>query len=128
MCALRIFIVDDNDLVRKSIVRLLSDDPSCVVCGEARTSDEALRIAFPAAPDVVLLDINLPDATAFETANLIRRKLPQAALVVISADSAAVISLSAQRAGADAWLEKSRIGSDLLPIIKKLDRTSDGVS
>ena len=118
--SLRILIVDDCDLIRRGIVGLLRGETSWAICGEARSSREAVEKAHATVPDVVLLDVNLPDAKLSETAHLIRQRAPQASLVMMSANSPAVISVVGHQAGVHAWLDKSRIASDLVPIIRKL--------
>ena len=120
MPALRILVVDDNERIRRSITQLLEDEPSCVVCGEARTSREAVDAAVASTPDVILLDVNLPDAKGSDTVSLIRTKLPQVAVVLISANSVGAMSATGQQSGADAWLDKSLLVTDLVPTIRKL--------
>lgn len=120
MAGLRILIVDDNERIRNSIARLLTDETSWVVCGEARTSREALDTAVATAPDVILLDVNLPDGQGSDTVNLLRARLPQIAVVLISANNASAISAAGQQSGADAWLDKSLLATELVPTIKNL--------
>lgn len=120
MPALRILVVDDNDRIRRSITQLLKDETPWVVCGEARTSREAIDAAVASIPDVILLDVNLPDAKGSDTVSLIRTKLPQVAVVLISANSVGAMSAAGQQSGADAWLDKSLLVTDLVPTIRKL--------
>lgn len=120
MPSLRILIIDDNERIRRSITALLTDETSWVVCGEARSSRDAVEAAAATAPDVILLDVNLPDAQGPDTANLIREKVPGVAVVLISANSVSAMSAAAQQSGADALLDKSLLATDLVPTIKKL--------
>lgn len=116
---LRVLVVDDSSLLRRAVIRVLKEG-SLSVCGEASTCMEAIRVAAATVPDVILLDLNLPDARGPETAKLIREKLPEIPIVVMSAEERSLLSLLGQEAGADAWLEKSRVATDLVPIIQKL--------
>lgn len=120
MPSLRILIVDDNERIRRSIAELLGDETSWAVCGEARTSREAVDAAVATAPDVILLDVNLPDAQGSDTVSLIRAKLPQVVVVLISANSVGAMSAAGQRSGADAWLDKSLLATELIPTLKRL--------
>lgn len=120
MSALRILIVDDNERIRTSIARVLSDETAWAICGEARTSREALDAAIATAPDVILLDVNLPDAQGSDTVSLIRTQLPHVTVVLISANSVGAMSAAAQQSGADAWLDKSLLATDLVPTIRSL--------
>lgn len=120
MPGLRILIVDDNERIRKSIAGLLENETSWVVCGEARSSRDAVATAAATTPDVILLDVNLPDAQGSDTANLIREKVPGVAVVLISANSVSAMSVAARQSGADACLDKSLLANDLVPTIKKL--------
>ena len=62
--ALRILIADDHGLVRAGLRSLLNSEPDLDVVGEASTGDETLRLATELGPDLVLLDISMPGATA----------------------------------------------------------------
>lgn len=120
MPALRILIVDDNDRIRSSIAQLLRNESPWIVCGEARTSREAIDAAVATVPDVILLDVSLPDAKGSDTVNLFRDKLPHVSVILISANSAGAMSAAGQQSGADAWLDKSLLATDLVPTIRKL--------
>ena len=102
------------------MLRLLRQEIPDVVCHEASNSAEAIDAAFAIIPDIVLLDLNLPDVSGSETARLIREKLPDVRIIVISANQGDVLSLIAKKTGADGALDKSRIGSDLLPMVNRL--------
>lgn len=120
MPALQILIVDDNDLIRSSIAALLRDETPWVVCGEARTSREGIDVAVATVPDVILLDVSLPDGKGSDTVNLFRDKLPHVSVILISANSVGAMSAAGQQSGADAWLDKSLLATDLVPTIKRL--------
>jgi two-component system invasion response regulator UvrY len=69
---LRILIADDSDIVRRGIVALLSGLRALTICGEAASGEDALQKARELQPDLVLLDVNLPDASGLELARRLR--------------------------------------------------------
>ena len=81
---MRILIADDNDMVRRGVIRLLSDEPDWTVCGEARDGLEAIQKARELLPDVILLDISMPGISGLDVARRLRLELPNAKILVIS--------------------------------------------
>ena len=63
---IRVLVVDDHDLVRMGISRMLSDSPDIEVVGEADSGDMAIKLAKQLNPDVVLLDVNMPNIGGLE--------------------------------------------------------------
>ncbi|MGP4953463.1 response regulator, partial [Psychrobacter sp. T6-1] len=63
---IRVLVVDDHDLVRMGISRMLSDSPDIEVAGEADSGDMAIKLAKQLRPDVVLLDVNMPNIGGLE--------------------------------------------------------------
>ena len=102
------------------MLRLLRQEIPDAICREASNSAEAIDAASALLPDVVLLDLNLPDAFGTQTADLIREKLPDVRIIVISANEGDVLSTVAKTTGADGALDKSRIGIDLVPMLNRL--------
>ena len=70
---MRILIADDNDMVRRGVIRLLSDESDWTVCGEAKDGSEAIQKARELLPDVILLDISMPDMSGLDVARRLRR-------------------------------------------------------
>jgi DNA-binding NarL/FixJ family response regulator len=120
MASVRILVADDNNLVRRAIRGLLSNEPDCEICAEAADGRQAIEKARELRPDLVLLDVNMPDVSGFETATLVRQALPQATILIVSSDDAAQLLPSALRAGADGCVDKVRIASNLKNALKKL--------
>jgi DNA-binding NarL/FixJ family response regulator len=118
--ALRVLIVDDSELIRTIIARLLKDLTPWIVCGEARNASEAIGAAVATVPNVILLDLNLAGASGSEAIRMIRQRLPRIPIVIISADDAGLLSAAARMAGADAWMDKNRIATDLVPTIESV--------
>src|ERR1700684_1224270 len=117
MDQLRVLIVDDSQLVRNSIRFLLSSCAECTVCGEAADGAEGLLKAAELRPNVILLDVSLPDKSGLEIVPDLRRELPQTRILVMSADDRVLILPRAHQAGADGCVDKARLATDLLPAL-----------
>jgi len=102
------------------MARLLRQEIADVFCREASNSAEAIEAASVMLPDIILLDLNLPDASGTQTAHLIREKLPDVRIIVISANQSEVLSIVSKTTGADGALDKSRLGIDLVPMVNRL--------
>jgi two-component system response regulator DevR len=107
--AIRILLIDDSELVRRGVKSVLasahSDTPLQIV-GEAGTMAEGVAICLKLQPDVVLLDIRLPDGNGFEACRQILGKLPQTRVVILTAHSNDNLVYDAVTAGAHGYLMK----------------------
>jgi DNA-binding NarL/FixJ family response regulator len=117
---LRILIVDDSEFVRLGIRSLLSDCAEWVVYGEALNAVEAIRKASELRPDVILLDVIMPGMSGLDVATILRRELPRTKILLMSAEDSEVLLASAIRAGADGCVDKGRLGTELLPAIRRI--------
>jgi DNA-binding NarL/FixJ family response regulator len=118
---MRIFIADDNDAVRRGVVRLLSSETGWEVCGEARDGSESLQKARELRPDLILLDVSMPGMNGLEVARLLRQELPRAKILVISQHDPIHLLPSVVEAGGNACVDKSRLGTDLVASIKNIE-------
>lgn len=82
--AVRVLIVDDHTLVRAGLCRLLQTFGGVLVVGEASNADQALELAVQHHPEVVLMDLSLPGRSGLEALSDIRRRVPQARVVMMS--------------------------------------------
>ncbi|WP_437753568.1 response regulator [Sorangium sp. So ce1389] len=120
---LHIYLVDAHPGVREGLARALSDEPDMVVVGQAGTAADALREAASCKPDVVLVDLNLPDRDSIELLGALRARLPQAKLLVLSGYDDEVRVAEAIRAGAQGYLVKT---SKLEEVIEGIRRITTG--
>lgn len=118
--ACRILIADDNERVRRGVSELLSREPMYEVCGEAVNGSEALQKAASLKPDLILLDISMPDINGLEVARVVRRESPEIRILVTSQHDPGQVLPRAIAAGADACVDKSRLATDLLPAVRLL--------
>lgn len=106
----RLLIVDDNRDFRRLARRLL-DAQGFEVVGAARNASEALTAAGAVAPDVVLLDVNLPDASGFDVAARLVRERPSVAVVLTSTRSAHDFDQLAVASGARGFVPKDDLSA-----------------
>ena len=91
----RILIADDHDVVRMGVRLLLESQPGWVVCGEARTGREAVAKAFELRPDVIVLDVSMPELNGVEVTRQVRRSMPASILIVTEIAVTVVLLVSA---------------------------------
>lgn len=109
----RILIVEDYPLMRAGIVKVLNLEPSFEVVGETETGSEALDLAIKRYPDVILLDLNLPDMPGVEVCKILVRQQPAIKVIILTiADDEANV-LECIKSGASGYLLKD-IGPDAL--------------
>jgi DNA-binding NarL/FixJ family response regulator len=103
---IRVLLVDDFPLVRSGIAAALQDEAGIDVVGEAGTAAEAMALAVAQAPDVVLLDLGLPDESGVTMISRLAEKAPRSRVVVITASENVEVLSSAMAAGAVGYLTK----------------------
>src|SRR6478609_2731261 len=82
--AIRIILVDDHAILRQGMKQLLETEERFTVCGEAGTGEEAIMQAFALKPDIILMDINLPKISGYESSRAILTAWPDAKIVILS--------------------------------------------
>jgi DNA-binding NarL/FixJ family response regulator len=110
---IRVLIADDFPLVREGIATALGQDPAIEVVALASTGREALELAEQLEPDVLILDLRMPDMGGLEVLDKLRESRPGIRVLVITASEQANALLDAIAAGAAGYLSK-RIGGDEL--------------
>lgn len=117
MTTIRIFLVDDHELVRRGIAELLSTQPDMEVVGEAGTAAQA-RARIPAtAPDVVILDVRLPDGNGIDVCRDVRSTSPSTRCIILTAYDDDEALYAAVLAGASGYVLKDIRGSGLVDSI-----------
>ena len=115
---IRVFLLDDHEVVRRGVHELLSIEDDIEVVGEAGTAAEAL-IRIPATrPDVAVLDVRLPDGTGVEVCREIRSQQPDIKCLMLTSFSDDEALFDAIMAGASGYVLKAIRGSDLLSAVR----------
>jgi DNA-binding NarL/FixJ family response regulator len=117
---MRILIADDNERIRNAIKAMLSTDAGFEVCGEAAHGRQALERARQLLPDVVLLDIHMPESDGFQVARQLRLEFPELKVLIMSQGDPAMILPTALQIGADGCLDKAYLGTELTGRLKRL--------
>ncbi|WP_084253000.1 response regulator [Devriesea agamarum] len=119
---LRVFIVDDHEIVRRGLVGLIASHNWFIVVGEAATAAQAIALVPRACPDVVLMDFRLPDGSGIDACRAIRSEHPQIPFVILTSYDDDKAMLSAVMAGASAYILKQVRGMDLLAVMEQVAR------
>ena len=117
---LRIVIADDHEVARRGIRSLLEGHPGWEVCGEARDGREAVELATRTKPDLVLLDIGMPNLNGLEAARQILSTTPNVAILILTMHDSDNVIREVLRAGARGFLLKSDAGRDLVAAVDAL--------
>ncbi|MCB9553894.1 MAG: response regulator transcription factor [Myxococcales bacterium] len=117
---LSVFIADDHDVVRTGLRLLVEAQPDMRVVGDAGTAAEALRELDAARPDVLVLDLSLPDAVGVETVEVVRKRWPRLPILILTMYPEDQLALGLLAAGASAYLNKARSSREVLEAIRRL--------
>ena len=114
----RVFLVDDHEVVRRGVAEVLEDDPGITVAGEAGTVAEALARVPAVRPDVVVIDMRLPDGDGAELCRGLRYRMPGLRCLVLTSFSEQEALQAAVRAGAAGFLLKQVRGPALVSAVR----------
>jgi DNA-binding NarL/FixJ family response regulator len=120
----RILIVDDHPAARTTI-RALLDWHSFEVCGEAKSGKEAIEKVQKLKPEIVLLDINMPEMNGIQAAYEIRHIAPSTKIVFFTVHDSPQ-TVIAMHVYADAFVSKSTAGTQLIPTLNRIVDLSSG--
>ena len=117
---IRVLIADDQRVVREGLAMLLGLLPEVEVVGSASDGDEAVALAADLLPDIVLMDLRMPRCDGVEATRLLRDRVPETTVVVLTtyADDRSVID--ALRAGARGYLTKDAGGADIRQALRQV--------
>ncbi len=115
----KLLIADDYEAVRKNIRSFVDRDPDIEVVAEAQDGKTAVELALKLSPDVVLLDINMPELSGIEAAGKILSHDPAARVIIMSTRSEKTFVEAALEAGARGYVLKTSIVDDLVPAIQR---------
>ena len=115
---IRVFLMDDHELVRRGLSDLIASDPEMEVIGEAGTCAEGLHGIVVKRPDVAVLDVRLPDGSGIEVCRDLRVMAPEINVLMLTSYADDEALLSAVLAGAHGYVLKDIRSNDLLQMIR----------
>jgi len=115
---IKILTVDDHPILREGIAAIIQGEKDMVLVGEASNGREAIEMFRSKRPDVVLMDLQMPDLNGIDAIATIRQKYPQARIIVLTTYEGDVLARRALKAGATGYILKDMIRTELLEAIR----------
>jgi DNA-binding NarL/FixJ family response regulator len=115
---LRILVADDHDIIRRGLKQLLTAKPGWEVCAEAKNGREAVALAGQHKPEVVVMDISMPELNGLEAARQIKKQLPKTEVVILTLHFSDQLVHDIVEAGARAYIMKSDADRDLVAAVE----------
>ena len=119
---LKILLVDDHDIVRRGLKQLLTSRSDWEICGEAKTGREAVSLAAELKPDVVVMDISMPDLNGLEAARQIHKSLPKVSILILTVHFTDQMVREVIECGARGYILKSDADRDLVNAVEAMSR------
>jgi DNA-binding NarL/FixJ family response regulator len=118
LSTVRVLVVDDYEAFRRFICSTLEKRSTLQIICEASDGVEAVRRAEELKPDLILLDIGLPELSGLQAAREIRKFAPESKIIFVSQESSPDVVQEALSLGAQGYVAKARAGIDLLPAVE----------
>ena len=115
---IKVMLVDDHDLVRTGIKRLLEDHPNIKIVGEATSGEQALDLITENDPDVVLMDINMPGIGGLEATRKLLQRKPKLKIIVVTMHEDDMFAQRLLKAGAMGYLTKGAKVDEILQAVE----------
>lgn len=115
---IRILLVDDHQILREGLRALLESEEDLSVVAQAGRGEDAIRLAAETKPDVIIMDLGLPDMNGLDAIQIIRRATPDCRIVVLSMHSQRDFVLRAVELGCDGYVPKSSAHTSLMEAIR----------
>lgn len=118
---IRVLLAEDHIITRQGIQRLLTDEGDIKVVGEANDGEEAVNLATEKRPDVIIMDIAMPKINGIEATKRIKEKLPNVAILILTAYDDDEYIFGLLDAGAAGYLLKTVSGDDLIRAVRSIN-------
>lgn len=118
--ALKILVADDHDIIRRGLKQLLTSRPGWEICAEAKTGREAVSLAEQFKPDIVVMDVSMPDLNGLEAASRIHKLFPKTGILILTLHFSDQLVRDIVAAGARAYIMKSDADRDLVAAVEAL--------
>lgn len=119
---LRLLVADDHEIVRRGLQALLKAQPGWEVCAEAVNGREAVEKARTLKPDIVILDLAMPELNGLEATRQIRKSVPDAEVIILTMHESEQVVREVLDAGARGYILKSDAGRDLVAAVEAVSR------
>ena len=117
---LRILVADDHDIIRRGLKQLLTAKPGWEVVAEAKNGREAVTLAEQFKPEIVVMDISMPELNGLEASRRIKKALPKTEIVILTLHFSDQLVHDIVEAGARAYIMKSDADRDLITAVEAL--------
>jgi len=117
---LRILVADDHDIIRRGLKQLLTAKPGWEVVAEAKNGREAVALAEQFKPEIVVMDISMPELNGLEASRRIKKSLPKTEIVILTLHFSDQLVHDIVEAGARAYIMKSDADRDLVAAVEAL--------
>ena len=115
---IRILVVDDHQVVRNTIVAMLAREPGLEVVGTAENGREAVRLAQATVPDVIVMDVSMPEVDGIRAAGEIKAAGVPTKIIMLSMHYNSALVQQARLNGASGYIVKQQANTDLIPAIR----------
>ena len=115
-----LLIVDDHEIVRSGIKRLVENNPKLNIVADLGSGEEAYKFLQKNTADLVIMDISMPGKGGIETTNQIKKRFPEIKVLMLSMHDNPMIIDKAMKAGANGYILKNDLSDDLLDAIEKV--------
>ena len=117
---IRILIADDHEIVRRGIRSLIETEWGWQICGEAAEGRQAVTLSLELKPDIIIVDVSMPELGGVEVTRQIKRDLPETEVLVFTGQDSEAIIHQLLAAGALGFVLKNEAAAHLIPAIKAL--------
>ena len=115
-----LLIVDDHEIVRAGIKRLVENTPNLNIVADLGSGEEAYQFLHKNTVDLIIMDVSMPGKGGIETTNQIKKRHPKIKIIMLSMHDNAMIIEKAMKAGADGYILKNDLSDDLLNAVEKV--------
>jgi DNA-binding NarL/FixJ family response regulator len=116
----RVIVVDDHAVIRRGVQGILRAFPEWELCGEAENGQQAIRLAEALKPDIIIMDVSMPELNGLEATRIIHSVLPNTKILLLTLHSSTELLRSAFRAGARGYVLKSDAEHELIRALNVL--------
>lgn len=118
--SIRLLIADDHALVRSGLRSMLQREPGIEIVGEARNGREAVELCRSLRPDLVLMDVRMPEMDGLEATRAIKQEFPETAVLMVTMHENRDYMLEATKAGAAGYVLKDASRNELISAVRRV--------